>query len=241
MANHEKFREVLFQASPCLGLLHFLLLFSYLLAKVADPEQSNSLWLTDWLTGEKGTLHLSFFFLQPLPSSYPSCPAGGMWLWHIAVPLHKCSRTHLYPQFPLPQQASTALSASVNWEDKVFLWPITPFAAVAAAGNGWLWQPADNALVSWFKSRIKQGWHWYPTVWTRAETGRRLSVLLSLIIFKGDGETYLIGKQKYMRLPLLNLPNPDGWSLGSFLEEYTEICVNWGWIQNLLLLLSVHK
>lgn len=137
MANHEKFREVLFQASPCLGLLHFLLLFSYLLAKVADPEQSNSLWLTDWLTGEKGTLHLSFFFLQPLPSSYPSCPAGGMWLWHIAVPLHKCSRTHLYPQFPLPQQASTALSASVNWEDEVFLWPITPFAAVAAAGNGW--------------------------------------------------------------------------------------------------------
>lgn len=46
------------------------------------------------------------------------------------------------------------------------------------------------------------------------------------VIFKGDGEIYLIGKQKHIWLPLLSLPSPDGWSLGSFLEGYTEICVN---------------
>lgn len=70
MAHHKKFREVLFQASPRLGRLHFLVLFSYVLTQVADPEQSNSLWSADWLRGERGTLHLfllSAALIQPLP------------------------------------------------------------------------------------------------------------------------------------------------------------------------------
>lgn len=65
-----------FQACPHLGtsshqsLTPFLVLFSYVLTQVADPEQSNSLWSTDWLRGERGTLHLFLLtaaLMQPLP------------------------------------------------------------------------------------------------------------------------------------------------------------------------------
>lgn len=59
-----------FRHLPALVSYIFLVLFSYILTQVADPEQSNSLWSTDWLRGERGTLH--FFLLiealvQPLP------------------------------------------------------------------------------------------------------------------------------------------------------------------------------
>lgn len=196
MAHHEKFKEVLFQASPCLGLLHFLLLFSYLLAKVADPEQSNSLWLTDRLTGEKGTLHLSFSFLQPLPSSYPSCPSR----WDVTA-AHCCALTQMQ-QDPSVSPVSTSSAGKHCFEHlcKLGRWSVSvvnyPLCS-SGSSREWvavLWQPADNALVSWLKSGMKQGWHGYPTLWTRAEMSRCLSVLLPLIIFKGDGETYLIGK-----------------------------------------------
>lgn len=144
MAHHEKFREVLFQASPCLGLLHFLLLFSCVLTQVADPGQSNSLWSTDWLTGERGTLHLSFSFLQPLPSSYPSCPSR----WDVTV-------AHMQ-QDPSVFQISTfsAVMHCFEWFCKLGRWSASVVNySLCSRGRRreWvavLWQPADNTLVS---------------------------------------------------------------------------------------------
>lgn len=50
-----------FRHLPALVSYIFLVLFSYVLTQVADPEQSNSLWSTDWLRGERGTLHFSSY------------------------------------------------------------------------------------------------------------------------------------------------------------------------------------
>lgn len=154
MAHHEKFREVLFQASPCLGLLHFLVLSFYVLAQVADPEQTNSLWSTNWLTGEGGTLPFSC----PYPALTLPAQASGMWLWHTAVPLGICSRTHLYSQFPFSQQASLALRCCKlgRWSASVVNDPLCS----SGSRREWvavLLQPADSALVSWLKSWTEQG------------------------------------------------------------------------------------
>lgn len=168
MAHHEKFREV---------LLHFLVLFSYALTRVADPEHSNSLWSTDWLTGERGTLHLSFSFLQPLPSSF--CPSrGNVTVTHCCTLPHMQEDPSVFPTstFSAGMHCFECLCKLGRWSASVVNYPLCS----SSSRRDWvaeLRQPIDNAPVSWLKSWTKQGWHWYPRLWTRAVMGRSLSVL----------------------------------------------------------------